>query len=137
MDYVEFYSPLATNIKVKVVLAMALLYYMGYFNNWVTDMVDVEAAFLNALLEDTDVFIEMPEGLRELLLSQGVTLGDVIIKLLRAPYGLEQSPRFWMELFSKILVSIGLKQCKTDGKLHHKVAGFTPTFFLYAKCIDL
>ena len=21
--------------------------------------------------------------------------------------------------------------------LHHKVAGFTPTFFLYAKCIDL
>ena len=22
-------------------------------------------------------------------------------------------------------------------ELHHKVAGFTPTFFLYAKCIDL
>ncbi|KAI2505738.1 GAG-pre-integrase domain [Fragilaria crotonensis] len=112
VDYVESYSPLATNTTVKVVLAMAL-YYMGYFDDWVTDMIDVEAAFLNALL-DTDVFIEMPEGLRELLLSQGVTLGDVIIKLLRAQYGLVQSPRLWMELFSKILVSIGLKQCKTD-----------------------
>ena len=106
IDYVESYSPLATNTTVKVVLAMAL-YYMGYFDDWVTDMINVEAAFLNALL-DTDVFIEMPEGLRELLLSQGVTRGDVIIKLLRAQYGLVQSPRLWMELFSKILVSIGL-----------------------------
>ena len=86
---------------------------MGYFDDWVTDMINVKAAFLNALL-DTDVFIEIPEGLRELLLSQGVTLRDVIIKLLRAQYGLVQSPRLWMELFSKILVSIGLKQCKTD-----------------------
>ena len=103
MDYVESYSPLATNTTVKVVLAMAL-YYMGYF---------VEAAFLNALL-DTDVFIKMPEGLRELLLSQGVMLGDVVINLLRAQYGPVQSPRLLMELFSKILVSIGLKQCKTD-----------------------
>ena len=34
MDYVESYSPLATNTTVKVVLAMAL-YYMGYFDNWV------------------------------------------------------------------------------------------------------
>jgi Reverse transcriptase (RNA-dependent DNA polymerase) len=85
VDYVESYSPLATNTTVKVVLAMAL-YYMGYFDDWVTDMVDVEAAFLNALL-DTDVFIEMPEGLRELLLIQGVTLGDVIIKLLHVRAG--------------------------------------------------
>jgi hypothetical protein len=76
------------------------------------DMIDVEAAFLNAFL-DTDVFIKMPEGLRELLLSQGVTLGDVIIKL-RAQYELVQSPRLWMELFSNILVSIRLKQYKTD-----------------------
>ena len=86
VNYVESYSPLTTSTTVKVVLAMALC-YMGYFNDWVTDMIDVEAAFLNALL-DTDVFIKMPEGLRELLPSQGVNLGDVIIKLLRAQYGL-------------------------------------------------
>ena len=82
MGYVESYSTFATNTKVKVVLDMAL-YYSGYFDNWVTDMIDVEAAFLNALL-DTNVFIKMPEGLRELLLSQEVSLKDVIIKLLRA-----------------------------------------------------
>ena len=77
------------NTTVKVVLAMAL-YYCGYFNDWVMDtagMIDVEAAFLSALL-DTDAFIKMPEGLRELLLSQGVSLGDVIIKLLHAQYRL-------------------------------------------------
>jgi hypothetical protein len=39
---------------------------------------------------------------------------DTVIKLLRAQYGLVQSPRLWMETFSSILTSLGLKQCKTD-----------------------
>ena len=78
------------------------------------DMVDVEAAFLNALV-NTDVFIELPEGLREYLRTQGVELDeDTVIKILRAQYGLVQSPRLWMETFSSILTSLGLKQCKTD-----------------------
>ena len=78
------------------------------------DMIDVEAAFPTNALLDMDVFIEMPEGLWELLLSQGVTLRDVIIKLLRAQYGLVQSPRLcWMELFSKILsMYIGLSNAR-------------------------
>ena len=105
MEYVESYSPLATNTTVTMVLDMAL-YYSGYFEDWVLmDIIDVEAAFINALL-DTDVFSEMPEGLRELLLSQGINLGDVFIKLLCAQYRLVQSPRLWMELFSKVLLSI-------------------------------
>jgi hypothetical protein len=72
-------------------------------------MVDVEAAFLNAPV-DTDVFIEMPEGLREYFLSKGKDVGDVVIKLKRAQYGLVQSPRLWMQTFSKILRGLGLTQ---------------------------
>jgi hypothetical protein len=113
VDYVESYSPLATNTTIKVVLAQAL-HLQKSFEDWVMDMVDVEAAFLNALV-DTDVFIELPEGLREYLRTQGVELDeDTVIKLLRAQYGLVQSPRLWMETFSSILTSLGLKQCKTD-----------------------
>ena len=57
----------------------------------------------------------MPEGLKEYYQkSKDIDLGDSIIKLNRAQYGLVQSPRLWMATFSKILTRLGLKQCKTD-----------------------
>ena len=114
VDYVESYSPLATNTTIKVVLALSM-YLREVHADWITDMLDVEAAFLNALV-DTDVYIEMPEGLREYQRMQGIELDDEdsVIKLRRAQYGLVQSPRLWMETFCKILKSLGLTQCKTD-----------------------
>jgi hypothetical protein len=114
VDYVESYSPLATNITIKVALAQSL-YLQKSCEDWVMmDMVDVEAAFLNAFV-NTDVYIELPEGLREYMQMQGIELDDdTVIKLLRAQYGLVQSPRLWMETFSLILTFLGLKQCKTD-----------------------
>jgi hypothetical protein len=90
------------------------LYLQKSYKDWVMDMVDVEAAFLNALV-DTDVCIELPEGLREYMRMQGIELdNNTVIKLLRAQYGSVQSPILWMEAFSLILMSLGLKQCKTD-----------------------
>ena len=50
-------------------------------------MVDVEAAFLNALI-DQDIYIEMPAGLREHLEAKGQEVGACIIKLQWAQYGL-------------------------------------------------
>ena len=41
-------------------------------------MVDVEAAFFNAEV-DTDVYIEMPEGLSEYLDSLNKSVGDSVI----------------------------------------------------------
>jgi hypothetical protein len=84
-------------------------------------MVDVEAAFLNAL-DDTDVYIELPEVLREYMRMQREYMrmqcieldNDTVIKLLCTQYGLVQSPRLRMETFSMILMSLGLKQCKTE-----------------------
>ena len=52
--------------------------------------------------------------MEEYLESQGIHLGDVIIKLKSAQYGLVQSPRLWMETFSKILTALGMTQCKSD-----------------------
>ncbi|KAI2503033.1 gag-polypeptide of LTR copia-type [Fragilaria crotonensis] len=82
-------------------------------DDWIQILVDVEAAFLNALV-DNDVYIEFPEGLLEYLESKGIYLADHIIKLKRAQYGLVQSPRLWMMTFAKILINLGLTQCKTD-----------------------
>jgi hypothetical protein len=112
VDFVESYSPFASNTNFRVVLSIALK--NGKIKRyWVTDMIDVEAAFLNALM-DTDIFIELPEGLLEYYLSKGKDLRGMIIRLCRAQYGLVQSPRLWMETFAKILRGLGLIQCKTD-----------------------
>jgi hypothetical protein len=112
VDYVESYSPLATNTTIKVVLAVTLEQEEKH-DDWIQILVDVEAAFLNALV-DNDVYIEFPEGLLEYLESKGIYLADHIIKLKRAQYGLVQSPRLWMMTFAKILINLGLTQCKTD-----------------------
>ena len=111
IDFVESFSPLSTNTTIRVVLAIALE-MRDYNDDWKIHMVDVEAAFLNAKV-DTDVYIEMPEGLKEYLDSLNKSVEDSVIKLKRAQYGLVQSPRLWMETFSRILVDLGLIQCKS------------------------
>jgi uncharacterized protein YihD (DUF1040 family) len=117
IDYVESYSPLATNTTIKVTLAVTME-QMALHSNWVIEMVDVEAAFLNAPV-DTDVYIELPEGLKAHHLQKyqpvlRFDIYDTIIKLKRAQYGLVQSPRLWMKTFAKLLTKLGLVQCKTD-----------------------
>ena len=112
VDYTESFSPLATNTTIKVALAKALAKMSIPDTDWIIDLIDVEAAFLNAKV-DSDIYIEMPEGLKEyLLLSKGIDHGDDVIKLKRAQYGLVQSPRLWMETFAKILTALGMQQCK-------------------------
>ena len=79
IDFVESFSPLATNTTIRVVLAIALE-MRDYNGDSKIHMVDVEAAFLNAKV-DTDVYIEMPEGLKEYLDSLNKSVGDSVIKL--------------------------------------------------------
>ena len=112
IDFQESFSPLATNTTIRVVLGIAME-MRTKTADWKIQMVDVEAAFLNAAV-DTDVYIEMPEGLSDYLDSLNKSVGDSVIRLKRAQYGLVQSPRLWMETFSRILVSLGLTQCKSD-----------------------
>ena len=73
------FSPLATNTTICVVLGIAM--EMREKNqDWKIQMVDVEAAFLNAKV-DTDVYIEIPEGVSEYLDSLNKSVGDSVIRL--------------------------------------------------------
>jgi hypothetical protein len=113
VDFVESFSPLATNTTIKVTKALTME-QMALHEDWVIEMVDVEAAFLNVPVE-TDVYIELPEGLRKYQEVDRFDLReDMIIRLKRAQYGLVQSPQLCMLTFAKILAKLGLAQCKTD-----------------------
>ena len=64
VDYTEFFSPVATDTTVRTVIATAI-YRQG--EGWTIEMIDIEAAFLNAELDsDRPIFAEWPEGMVEL-----------------------------------------------------------------------
>ena len=133
IDFLDSLSSLATDTAICIVLS---LYYANLQLNWVTEMIDVEAAFLNAEV-DQDMFIEIPEGLREYCQKkEGMELGDSVVKLLRAQYGFVQSPRLWMNTFSGILTDLGMRQCKSDPCLFVFPVSGDPLVIILVYCDD-
>jgi hypothetical protein len=87
-------------------------------DEWVlADVLDVEAAFLNALLEE-EVYIEVPEMYYEYCEARGVEPPPkgYVFKLMMGQYGLVQVARAWVKRFQWIITrdELGMKQCKTD-----------------------
>jgi hypothetical protein len=75
------------------------LFYAKLQSDWVTEVINVEAAFLNTEA-DQDIYIKVPEVICEYKQKKkGIELGDSVVKLLRAQYGLVQSPRLWINTF--------------------------------------
>ena len=65
VDYRDSFSPVATDTTVYTAIALAFLYRQD--NGWTVEMIDIEAAFLNADLgSENPVFAEWSEGMVEL-----------------------------------------------------------------------
>lgn len=71
---------------------------------------DMVNAFLNALIGIQRFYVHFPEGM-------GGEKGYLLM-LLRALYGLKQSPRLWQKELSKKFVELGLKQCSDEPCLY-------------------
>ena len=56
IDLTKSFSPVATNTTTRLISSVFVL-----LKNWACQVVDVEAAFLNADL-DKDLFIDYPDG---------------------------------------------------------------------------
>ena len=93
-DYDEIFSPVVRFTTIRTLLALAAL------NNWATAQFDVECAFLNAPLKE-EVYIRIPEGCSQLM-PKGMTTENGVIKILKAVYGLKQSPRNWNQELHKL-----------------------------------
>ena len=101
VDFTETFSPVAGDTTIRTVLATAM--YLG----WSCEAIDVEAAFLNADL-DEDVYVEIPQGY-----DSGGNKSNVY-KLLKAVYGIVQAPRCWSKTFTKSLIAKGFEPSKVD-----------------------
>jgi hypothetical protein len=68
VNYTESFQPVASDTDIRVVIGI-FLYYLQLFprDEWELETLDVEVAFLNALLS-YPVYIEWTKGLKELRL---------------------------------------------------------------------
>ena len=60
VDYTESFSPVANDVTIRIAIVITLSK-----PGWRIDLVDIEAAFLNADLEE-EIFVDWPEGVLEL-----------------------------------------------------------------------
>ena len=99
IDYKETASPVARMNTMRLFIKVSL--DSGHH----IMMLDVEAAFLNGVLEE-EIYIDTPEGWD---IPQGHSL-----RLRKAIYGLKQSSRVWYIMFREFLIARGLKPCYSD-----------------------
>jgi len=87
-DFHETYSPTISDMAMRVIFSLACILGLDSFSY------DFVTAFLNAEL-DNPVYIRAPFGFGQFT--------GLILKVIRALYGLKQSPRLWSKLLMRIL----------------------------------
>jgi hypothetical protein len=109
VDFTESFSPVATDTTTRLIFAFVL-----YNVNWVCEIVDVEAAFLNADL-DEKLFIEYPDGVVDFGFETRDTTLNYCILLDKAMYGAVQAARQWTKKLTETLTThMHLKQSRVD-----------------------
>ncbi|KAE9058789.1 hypothetical protein PF010_g30872 [Phytophthora fragariae] len=108
IDYEETYSLVAYLNSVRAMLARCGAEGMEI------EQCDVDTAFLYGKLEE-EIYMELPEGLRELLeLAEAEGEDDVVCMLLQSLFGLKQASRVWSETIDKHLKSMGFEPADAD-----------------------
>ena len=121
VDFTESFAPVASDTAIRVIIGVYLYYNkLNTRANWVLEMFDVEAAFLNAdLLQPS--YIEWPQGVQELGFISSDEAKTTCVELTKAMYGNIDSPLRWMKTFTKHLVEIlKLVQSKSDPCIFYK-----------------
>ena len=121
VDFTESFAPVASDTAIRVIIGVYLYYNkLNPRVNWVLEMFDVEAAFLNAdLLQPS--YIEWPQGVQELGFISPEESKTTCVELTKAMYGNIDSPLRWMKTFTKHLVdTLKLVQSKSDPCIFYK-----------------
>ena len=99
IDYGETYAGTARSGSVKMMCAIMAVEGLS------SGQLDALNAFLNSHLNGVDVYIRFPRGFEK---------PGYCCKLLKALYGLCQSPREWWMDFTGKIKKLGFRQCRAD-----------------------
>jgi hypothetical protein len=118
VDYTESFSPVATDTTVRVTIAVTL--YRAK-DGWINEMIDIEAAFLNADLDsNTPIYAEWPEGMVELGFITETEREENCIELTRPMYGGVDVPRLFMKtLMRHLTLEMKMTQSLVDPCLYY------------------
>jgi Reverse transcriptase (RNA-dependent DNA polymerase) len=110
VDFSENYAPVVNDITTRIMLVLKMV------NNWTSETIDVETAFLYGDLTE-EIYMTIPKGLEEFTNRQ---LTDKCVKLNKSIYGLVQAARAWWKQFTTSLQKIGFSKCLNDNCLMMK-----------------
>ena len=100
IDYTRAFSPTTTDSSVKVVLVYTL--YMG----WILELLDVEAAFLNAELDNL-LYVKWPESMLEIGYLTKHEFNTTCAECANAMYGTTNAPGACFKTFKTFLKLLG------------------------------
>ena len=113
IDFTENYSPVVTDVTLHIMLLMWLI------KKWDSHTIDVETAFLYAVLEE-EIYMKIPEVMAEIL-EEYYKYKD-ILTLITSIYGLVKTSRCcFKEYIKTTTLKVGFKQCKTDPWILYRV----------------
>ncbi len=96
IDYEETYSPITKMTTVRTIIAMAIT------KGWLLHQMDVNNVFLHGDLQE-EVYMEQPPGYVD------QTCPNLVCRLKKALYGLNQAPRAWSNKIGQYLVTSGFQ----------------------------
>nr|GEY36112.1 copia protein [Tanacetum cinerariifolium] len=107
IDYEEFFAPVARIDAIRLFLAY------GSFMGFMVYQMDVKSAFLYGTIKK-EVYVCQPLGFKD------PDYPDKVYKVVKALYGLHQSPRAWYETLANYLLENGFQRGKIDQTLFIK-----------------
>lgn len=110
-DLKEIYSPVAQLSTLRILLCICLKADLH------VQQLDIKNAFLNGTLDDANVYLDVPEGLK---LESNRNKKDFALRLNKAIYGLKEAPLAWNRTFNEFVISLGFKRSIYDECLYSK-----------------
>jgi hypothetical protein len=104
VDYTDNFAPVINDITYRIILLNWLI------NDWDSEVIDVETAFLYGNLEE-EIYMKCPDGLSEV----DNTDEDDCLLLNKSIYGLVQAARQWWKMFVEYLTKeLGFQKSYVD-----------------------
>ncbi|RAL58002.1 hypothetical protein DID88_006631 [Monilinia fructigena] len=110
IDYQETFAGVARYSTLRTLLAKAAA------EDLEIDNMDVDTAFLNGELTDTEILMEVPEFFEEIFPEIRLK-SKPYLKLKKSLYGLKQAPRVWWTVVRRFFKEIGFEESAADPNL--------------------
>ena len=108
VDFTDSFAPVATDASIRILFSLVL-----YYHKWVCEVIDVEASFLEADLDEI-IYIEWPDGVVEFGFELERDTHQTCILLNKAMYGIVQATRQWFKKLIQCLTTIGMTKSQID-----------------------